>query len=142
MPVIMFIPLQNRVLPYKDNSLAAEDDSVPSDAYEYRHKQKVDLATFYRDWARCQVPYAPDQRPIVPHQRNSFRDYDQIPVCPLVLADIPYEATPIKKFVQFSKSGTVYKIEYQYDRKVLITFVKSNGFHLKVFAWSTVITWM
>lgn len=56
------------MLPYKDNSLAAEDDSVPSDAYEYRHKQKVDLATFYRDWARYQVPYAPDRRPIVPHQ--------------------------------------------------------------------------
>lgn len=130
------------MLPYKDNSLATEDDSVPSDVYACRHKQKVDLATFCRDWARYQVPYALDQRPIVPHQRNSFRDYDPIPVCLLVLEEIPYEATPTKKFVQFSKSGTTYKIEYQYDRKVLITFVKSNGFHLKVFAWSAVITWM
>lgn len=88
---------QKEWIPYKDNSLAIEDDSVPNDAYECRHKQKVDLATFCRDLARCQVPCVPDQRPIVPHQQNSFRDYGQTPVCPLVSADIPYEAIPIKK---------------------------------------------
>lgn len=109
--IIWFILSQIGVLPCKGNSLATEDDSVPSDAYECRHKQRVDLATFCRDSARYQVPCAPDQRPFAPHQRNSFRDCDPAPICPPVLADIPCEAKPIREIrIIFKKQKSAYKI--------------------------------
>lgn len=86
-------------LPCKGNSLATGDDLVPDDVCECRHKQRVDLATFYQGSARYQVPCAPDQRPFAPHQQNSFQDCDLIPVCPPVSTGIPCAAISIKIYL-------------------------------------------
>jgi len=92
------------MLPYKDNSLATGDDSDPDDAYECRHRRRVDLATFYQDSVRYQVPYALDQRPFVPHRQNSSQDCDPVLIYPPVSVDIPCVATPIKKIRIVSKN--------------------------------------
>jgi len=91
------------MLPYKDNSLATGDDSGPDDAYECRHRQRVDPAVFYQDSARYQVPNAPDQRPIVLRRQNSSQDCDLVLIYPPVSVDIPCAATPIKKIHIISK---------------------------------------
>ena len=102
------------MLPCKDNSLATEDDSVLSDAYEYHYKRRVGLAIPCRDSVRYQVSYFPERRPIALHQRNSSRDYDPAPVCLPVLAGILCEAKPTKEIhVIFKKIS--YKL-YNIDR--------------------------
>lgn len=95
--IIWFILKYYKTLPCKDNSLLIEDDSDLGDAYECRHRRRVDPAAFCQDLARYQVPYAPDRTPFVPRQRNSSQDCDPAPTCPPVSADIPCAATPIKK---------------------------------------------